>query len=603
MHKYQSLTLLAVLTILSFSFTACSTRQTNVVPTTTVYVQTILPLPSDEEPSLPTDTPEPTKSITATPLPLSSAEPTPTPKKEIVWNVPVRSLPDWPVDAYKVMWEENDILQVVANYDEEKTIPYSLQSDPISILPTVVYPTITPFHQLDQQSMSYSPKNNYIIICSEEEKTDERVIYHKLQLVQVENDQLISQINNISLECANMYSPFSWSKDETVFSFASIRTSRAEDPYPIDIYVWKTDGSKPFIIGNGISEYDAGAWSPDNQRLVVELEFAYRIYYLDGTPPKEVFADITSRAFSGLRWVNNDILTEPSSCCGTCNFESFYLAETGEEINALDWSSCFPFSIDAQRMEYSPDNHWVVVDQNTASGPIPPDKTEFAYTLFDLNSKQAYSISKSNDILLDFVGWGDNSTFYLIRRPINSTIQPKPDEPFGLLALDAPTQQMRLINPDIGYAWISPNLHYFLAAIKSDRKLFTAIYTINGKAISKPVELEMPEPNPSNYVPGLDIWDIPSDDGPIWFIWSDDGNKVAFRDIKGTLLLADVQGQVQHLAQNLIPPKMLQMYRTRKFQLDSYGVVWSLNGEYLLIRSGYKAWVFLDTSKGPTVQK
>lgn len=295
--------------------------------------------------------------------------------------------------------------------------------------------------------------------------------------------------------------------------------------------------------------------------------------------------------------MNNEILTERSDCCVTCSFESFYLADTGEEINELYWSNCYHTSpIDKQWLEYSPDNRWVVVDQTAWNDPFAQDlKTEFSYTLFDLNSKQAFSLSKSEEVLLDFVGWGDNSTFYLIRRPINQSIQPKPDEPFGLLALDAPTQQMRLINPDLWFAWLSPNQQFFLAASRSDAVISTAIYTIDGKAVGEHVNLEMPEPIIGSYVPELDSWDIPTKNGPIWFIWSDDGNKVAYRDINGTLWLADVYGRVQNLARNLTPPRSLSVYRTKNIeQVGSAGLVWSLDCDYLLVRSENKAWIFVD---------
>lgn len=302
MYKHYRLSWLAGFVFLCLFLAACSARHTNIVPTTNGNVQTVLPIPSKVIPPIPTHTLKPT--ISSTPTLIVPVEPTPTLIKEIVWNVSVSELPDWPVDAFEVIWEKKDVLQVNSNYEDEKTTSYDLQSDPISILPSVIYPTATPFHQQGQQHIQYSPNENYVILCNDkEEKPNGDITYHTLQLFQVRNNQLISQVNNVSVYCSDCCenSRFSWAKDETVFSFASVRTSRAEDPYPIDVYVWKTDGSKPFIIGDGISDFDAGAWSPDNQRLVVELDFAYKIYYLDGTPPKEVFADTTTRGFSELR--------------------------------------------------------------------------------------------------------------------------------------------------------------------------------------------------------------------------------------------------------------------------------------------------------------
>lgn len=418
-----------------------------------------------------------------------------------------------------------------------------------------------------------------------------------MYLYRVKDDKLISQISEINTSCR-----FSirWAPNESALTFVSERHTASSDLFPYDIYLWKVNGSKPSVISKGSYFDEPGAWSPDSTRLVVEMynasytspddEETYQILYPDGRPPQKTKAQLGVRAQPGLSWLTNSIVYEGNDCCVICSFTDYYVADTGEPLEELSQRDCGTTSsgtISTQRPHLSDNQSWFVVDQTRQDFLEPNQPFDFTYTLYDFQTRQAYTLSQSDEIIIDFIGWDNDSTFYLVRRPINDNIAPQPDAPFGLLALDPLTRQMRLISGEIRYAWLSPDKTHFIGAARKGDTLFVSIYTLNGQPITDPLQRTMPEAYILPDVPKLQsIWEISGP--PLSWAWSHDGRRVALLD--GDLWLIDLEGQMHKLADNLSEPAHYFSFVNNSGLSNTSAIFWSPEDDYLLIQSGTEAW-------------
>ena len=567
---------------------ACSTSSSQPsaapVKSVTTASATVAPRPEPTH----TATHRPARTVTATLAPSEMVTPTLLP---VEWLVNARELPDVPPGGGQAAWIDSHTV-AFEPYDDEVRIQYDLSQLPVARADVAVPPL---FHNADDSEILFSPKQTYAVLCTEKNEQD-RPSYGSLQLYHVAEDRLISQVTGVVVSC-----PFSlrWSRNETVLSFASARSDVERDS--TDIYAWKTDGSQPYVIGQGTYLDEPGTWSPDVNRLVVEVynwdatqpedEYTYRIMYLDGRPSRQTQAQLGTRAQPGLSWLNEEIVNELNVYI-TCGYHDYYLVDTGERLENMSWSDwgCgLPFYMDNQRPLISDDQHWFVLDQS--EGPIDVPLIEFTYTLYDLKTHRRYPLSKSEEVFLEFAGWVDNSNFYLIRRPASDPVTAQPAAPFGLLALDPNTRQMRLIHAEIRHGWLNPDKTLIFGLIPNDGRLNAALYALDGTALTTSISLAMPEVLAFSELPKLhNYWDVPGVN-IVWWAWSPDGRKIAIRDTTGALWVIDAEKGAKQLAKNLTLFES-PFYSPYHWQAaNTSELLWSPEGDHLMIQSGKQVWV------------
>jgi hypothetical protein len=536
--------------ILFFLLAACTGSAPDATATVTPTAISDIALQPSDTPS-PSDTPAPT--VTPSPIPPTvtdtvTPEPTATPISEPQWFVRVKEASD------------EDIAYV---YNSPTDTPPAFLQDVV------------------EYSFKLSPNKTYVVKC---EKKDEDGC-HGLTLYRTADGQIISQVQDVIIEDARS---ISWAKDETVLSFATQQPVDDDDKFTDDIYVWKTDGSQPYIIGHG-NIGDSGSWFSDAKRLMVKfcdpdsldpgVPCPYQILYLDGRPPKIIYVPLGwAYDENGYSLLPNDVITKISSCCVSCSFGNYYDANTGERISELDWKHCrIPFLISVQRPIISSDNRWIIVDRTDPEylfNEIPA----LTYILYDFQRSQPYTISTSVNLYIDFIGLTPDSTqFLLIRRPITDTVTEQPDAPFGLLSLDPLTRQLTLVDPAIHDAWLSPDGNYLFGVSETNSIHYGAIYTLDGNPVT-PLQAVTDQAHP---------WDLQEfgEHGNLRFTWSNDSSQMAYRDEWGAAWLAGVDGQIRPLAAGL-PDET-----TESATFYSELFIWSPDNTRLLVRSDKWAWV------------
>jgi hypothetical protein len=494
----------------------------------------------------------------------------------------------------KINWQSPDSFEISQYPDVSTDIHYDLNLSS----PFRSEAVVKAFHNADPGAIHFSPKNQYVALCVDGEKDDQgnTYVYHGLELYRVKNDQLISKISGIEIFC---FESIRWASDESALSFA-VSKMVDKNKHFTDIYVWRTNGTSPYVVGQGVFSEEPGNWSPDSSRLVVEIanprpivpedEETYQIMYPDGRPPTKTKAQLGVRHEPGIEWLTNKIVFESNECCGTVLFFDYYVAETGEHLTDLSWTRIgYSSTVKNQYPLLSNDQRWLILDQTNQSFlEITP--FNFIYSLNDLITDQQYIISQSDDILLDFVGWTDDSNFYFIRRPANAQVEAKPGQPFGLLSLDPLTCEFRLIDPNIRFAWLSPDKTHILGVSRLEDRLSAMVYTLDGKALTPPLEMARPDAIPMKSAPKVDdLWNLPQSNGPVWLSWSHDSQRAAVRDFRGNVWLIGVGGKQTLLAENIQDPD--DYVSIPESSSNWLGAFWSPQDDYLIIRSGAHAWV------------
>ncbi len=462
-------------------------------------------------------------------------------------------------------------------------------------------PAQVPANDNTNEEVIYSSQKTYMVVCTDPTE-DERGFkkYHTLQLVRVEDDVLISQASNITTWCGYF---IRWAPSENILSFVNQDPATNKNGnHRLDIYAWKTNGTKPYRIGLGIGSDDPGSWSPDSTRLAVEFQDlsindpedeTYMILYIDGRPPKKTKARLGVRAMPGVSWLTNNIIYESNTFGAAFSSTEYYSAETGEPLEDLTWwdlDALYAGFLGAQNPLLSADRRWFVIDKTNQEFDDPTQPFDFTYVLYDLQARQSYILSQSEEIVLEFVGWGSDSAFYLVRRPLNNSIPAQPDAPFGLLALDPVTRQMRLVNGQIRYAWLAPDQTHILGANREGDQLLTAIYTLDGQPITATIKRPLPEAVTVPGIPKLQsIWEIPGDHGLVNWAWSHDQKRVAL--LGSELWLMDLEGNVQKLAENLAYPVYSLYNYSDTSQNNTTAMFWSPQDDYLVVNSGAQVWL------------
>ncbi len=519
----------------------------------------------------------------STPTPILSRTSTSSPAQPslINWLIHAVEIPEWPTDLFSVSWENNQYIRIDTGIKENEYRLVGVTSDNIS----TPLPMPTPFHNVDPFTLIYSPKRTYVVECGGKGQDH---FYHEFQLYRVADNRLISQVNNIISNC---WLGIGWAKNESALSFTS--KNPADTNKPVSIYVWKPNGSAPYIIGQGAFFLDnPGNWSPDLKRLVAEFyslgpsnpdAHSFQILFLNGRPASIKNTELGIRHQPGLSWLTNDIVYEGNVVNVRCGLYDYYDAESGEHLPYLSWFDCgYWYEISNQRPSLSLNNRWLVVDRtdhDIAGSWEKGRKQQLLYTLYDIQSRQPYTLSVSTDIYLDFIGWSsDSSTFYVDRRPVTDTITSYPETSIGMFAFNPNTRNFQLLNKDVFYAWLSPDRQYVFGLSEDRDELMGAIYTLDGMPITKP---QWVGKRPVYDVrTGLRDYQSLSGYG-VRLAWSNGSTQVAFTDQLNHLWLANINGTVGQLASDLL--------------LDD-DLLWSPDDSYLLLLSvNDRAWVVFFT--------
>jgi hypothetical protein len=302
-----------------------------------------------------------------------------------LWLVRAVNIPEWPIKRYRVWWQDNQTIKINI-YDMYGLV--NVSDDSISAFQVLETPMV--LVDAGKYDYQYSPNETYLVKCTGK---DSESFYHGLQLYRVSDWALIGQIDNIAHNCTWS---INWTSDESLFAFAAIQNP-SNNNRDTKIFVWKTDGTLPYVIGEG-NPYEPGdwAWSPDLKQLIIarpdfqafdpQNEFTFDILYIDQSPALKTGAGfINSHGFPRLSWLTNDIVSNHQQIFSTCTSTEYYVAQNGSPLPDISWESCDEVTYyDTQEPHLSPDQRWFMVDrtdQNFIDHRIPFDYT---YLLFDL---------------------------------------------------------------------------------------------------------------------------------------------------------------------------------------------------------------------------
>lgn len=493
-------------------------------------------------------------------------------------------IPGWPAEADPYGWEDDRTIKIYT----DRQLAIDVGDHSVSTPHDLVLPSI--LQNADEYSYAYSPHRNYLLKCTGKDQDNE---YHSLQMYRVADEQLIGQTDNLDFWCLW---GIRWAPDESALSFATKSANYGNTPLGTNIYIWRVDGTAPYLIGDGSFLDEPGNWSPDSKRLAVEIENSnpasvsettYEILYLDGRPPLTINAELGDRAMHGVDWVTNKIFEELNTCCGMCVFLDYYEAESGKNISDLHWYDCSSwYEIPNQNPIASPDERWFILDKTDHDNWGIQEKgwkQTLAYVLYDLQAYQPYTVSATSDLYLDFTGWAnDSSTFYLVRRPITDTVVEQPDTPFGLLALNPNTRQFKLLNPSIRYAWLSPDKQHIFGYSQQGQGFSAAMYNLDGSLLTT----HQPVSNTSSRY--FELGEV----GELRIAWSNNGTQAVFNDMWGNLWLVNINGSVYQLASGFPLPDQNHFYHDLFY--------WSPDDLHLLVQANDQAWVvYLPKSLPP----
>ncbi len=477
----------------------------------------------------------------------------------IKWLVHVIAIPDWPGRFYTPSWEDDITLR--ADSGPGEFVKYEIQPNTIQEIREIPKPS--PFHNLPDDRLFYSPHGQFLLAC------DGKAI----DLVRVANDEILGQMINDRSECSLIVS---WTADD---STAAIIFLHAITPDTSSRFTWQTSNTQPHPVGTlqGPIPYGLPSWSPDRSKLAIpttattnnpEDQFSYAIVYTDGRPPKILHVGIGPT--DEIDWLTDGILF-PQSVHG-CIYYVYNMADTGNFLDQMTWYYCRY----AQAARLSPDRHWMVVDKTDDSVMFTIDPVEYRYQVFDLQKGNTADISTSTSVLINFVGWStDSSQFYLVPS-WRQGITPMPgDPPPGLLSLDPNSLQFKQLNPRMLYAWLSPNADRFFGLVRSGENTTAGFYALDGSELSSPIPIVI-DPRPT---------DIAASPLPL-FAWSQDGSQAAYVDASRRLWIARSDG---------VPILLGEGMPLETFASPPSGpgdrLLWSPNDELLFLLANGSAWV------------
>jgi len=399
---------------------------------------------------------------------------------------------------------------------------------------------------------------NYEIECSDQGQK----MYH------LPDRQLVSEASLLASSCYSV----EWAKNEAAASLVSDEG---------DVYVWRTDGTAPFVVGSAMPSSGA-AWSPNSSQLVVTSltteggSGTFNIAYLDGKPMQITGATIEAGNGwdpTNVLWLTNTIVQNMRQCGdgGACLSYSYYDANTGKYL--------IGYIVDAHLGEgqfalLSPNEQWLALDTY-----LNEDVWEQRYSyenrvmvLYDLKNHKKHVWANGDDSYA-FSGWAsDSREFYFVRYPFEGQ---KPGTLLGLIALDPFTLKTKVVIPNVLLASESPDHNSIFvipaATIRTWQaiQLQAAVYTPAGKRIT-------PLQDVANHLDFENLGSvlIPSE-------WSHKSNQVVFADSSGNLWLFNSEGKSTRLASSL---------PTEEWPEET-AFKWSPDDRRLFVYRAHRAWV------------
>ena len=291
-------------------------------------------------------------------------------------------------------------------------------------IPTVVYPTETPLSPEElfalSQWKSTSPNGSYVITCD----------YTFPILFYVPTKTMITAIKGLTFRCD---SAVFWASDESYAFIAAFDFDKT-------IYRLRTDGSQPEVVnintGHNPSSGNCDVkmlWSPDAKFLAIAKGCGLYSVEPDDESSFAKPLPITSCCFYSFQWATPRVLMVEHHWG-----YSFVHVPSGNWLGRLETNGG---SCPAQIPLISPDERWMVVDLPWCGGG-GAGPNQFAMANLEDGSERVFSESFANQI--DFVGWNkNNSAFYMVSRPLEGEALPDPRTPFGLLSLNPQTLQIQ----------------------------------------------------------------------------------------------------------------------------------------------------------------
>jgi hypothetical protein len=479
---------------------------------------------------------------TPTVSPLRKATPTPeiaqaSATSNIRWKVntiPVqRSIPP-PIDA--AGWETDQ----VAYLDSFDTGRWWIEATTGQDFDPASYPT-SPAVETEPPPKWFSPNKEYVVECSPE----------AVQLYATANQRLISQ-SDLKVDCSDpqiVWAPTS-----------SIVTLLARD----DAYFWRTDGSAPRKLGLANSNLWV-VWSPDGTRLLLISgllpDSDNRSFDLVDTNGRSLLAkpvEIFWKIFH-VEWRTKEVFSIYYGCGTLCSFEEYYDGYTGRLL-----TNTVKFGRDFQTAAPSPDGAWMVIDHQSD------------YDLFDLHTKQIFTLANSSNTYLRFSRWSpDSSTFYLVSRPTSRTAISNQKTPFGLLALNPRTKVFNVIFKQAMEVQWSPEQQLMWIVFPA-RQAEGSLGLAGG--IFNPANTQL---TGHEFISDQVLYTNPTEGSLVPAAWSNDGTRVVFGDSRGNLRLFNTNGTLQLLASNL---------PTEPWPKDVH-YAWAPHDQNLLVQYGAQAWI------------
>jgi WD40 repeat protein len=317
--------------------------------------------------------------------------------------------------------EINPILESPSPTAAPLTVPQ--MTGTAEAIPTVVYPTETPLSPEElfdlSQWKSTSPKGNYVITCD----------YTYPTLFHAPTKTVIKTIRELSFRCENAVF---WAPDESYAFLVAFDFDKT-------IYRLRTDGSQPEVVSintepsRGVDCDVKFLWSPDAKFLAVAKGCNLYSVEPDDESSFSEPLQITSCCFYSFQWATPRVLMVEYHWG-----YSFVQVPSGNWIGRLETSGGI---CPAQIPLISPDERWMVVDLPWCGGG-EPGPNQFAMANLEDGSERVFSESFADQI--DFVGWNkDSSEFYVVSRPAEAEALPDPRTPFGLLSLNPETLQIQ----------------------------------------------------------------------------------------------------------------------------------------------------------------
>jgi hypothetical protein len=442
--------------------------------------------------------------------------------------------------------EINPVVESTSQVPTQITFPQ--MTGTAQAIPTVVYPTETPMSPealFDlSQWKSTSPNGNYVITCD----------YTYPTLFHAPTKTVIKTIQESSFRCENAVF---WAPDESYAFLVAFDFDKT-------IYRLRTDGSQLEVVSINTEFSPSGVncdvrflWSPDAKFLAIAKGCGLYAVEPDDESSFAAPLPITSCCFYSFQWATPRVLMVEYH-----RGYSFVHVPSGNWLGHLEISGGMcPVQIPL----ISPDERWMVVDLPWCGGG-EPGPHQFALANLEDGSERVFSESFADQI--DFVGWKkDSSELYLVSRPAEAEALPDPRTPFGLLSLNPETLQTQNLfeqawyvafNQDFRWAYVVFPAANDDGSLRLDGGLWQVgtDQIIGRQVMANSLEQQFLVPQPilqSAYMYSATGQELGFSGHAVVrtvpAIWSHDNTRIATINADHQLVVIDLQGEIQPIAQ------------------------------------------------------